>query len=58
MKRCLWFEEINAGQLFGNQWRAIAYCCPKCQTAISVQIDPVALKTDTVNEILRQLGKG
>lgn len=38
-------------------WKAISYNCPYCNTMLSVAIDPVALKTDTVNEILKALGK-
>jgi hypothetical protein len=41
--------EISAGEFFGNQWRAIKYCCPFCYVILSVQIDPVALKTDTID---------
>lgn len=41
----------------GSTFNALAYRCPHCQTILSVQIDPVALKTDTVNEILKALGQ-
>jgi len=36
-------------------WEAVAYLCPECHTIISMGIDPVALKTKTVNEILEML---
>lgn len=49
--------EITAGVLFGNQWRAVKYCCPHCNAILSVQIDPVALKTDIVDAVLSGLRK-
>jgi hypothetical protein len=42
----------------GTNWVGVAYCCPNCDVAISLAIDPVALKADTVGEVLRRLGKG
>ena len=37
-------------------WEAVAYLCPECHTILSVGMDPVALKTETVNEILETFG--
>lgn len=39
------------------KWEGLAYTCPHCQTILSVGIDPVALKTDTVNETVAQIAK-
>ncbi len=41
-----------------KSWKGIAYCCPMCGVAISVTIDQIVLKGDTVGEVLRGLGKG
>jgi len=41
----------------GKQWRGIKYYCPACGAILSVSIDPIAIKTDIVEEILRALGK-
>jgi hypothetical protein len=38
-------------------WKGISYQCPLCNTVLGVQIDPVALKTDIVDEIARRLPK-
>ena len=47
---------INAG--FGRpSWEGIAYLCQYCNTVLSVQIDPVSLKTDLINELLKALGR-
>jgi hypothetical protein len=40
-----------------NGWRCVSYCCPGCNTVLGVQIDPVALKTDTINGLLAALGR-
>ncbi|TLX12132.1 hypothetical protein [Rhizobium sp. MHM7A] len=52
------FEGIEARQNFGtNAWSSVSFLCPVCSTVIGVQIDPVAIKTDTVNAILNALKK-
>jgi hypothetical protein len=50
-------QQITASELFGQTWRAISYCCPLCNVILSVGIDPIALKADTVAEILKVLGR-
>jgi hypothetical protein len=36
---------------FGKSWNAISYQCPHCHTVLSVEIDPIALKSDIVGEV-------
>ena len=36
-------------------WEAVAYLCPECHTIISMGMDPVAVKTETISEILETL---
>lgn len=43
-------EEMTS-KAFMQEWRTIAYVCPKCRKIISTQIDPIAIKADIVNEI-------
>lgn len=45
---------VEAG-LGMKSWNGVAYLCPFCHTILSVAIDPIALKTDTVNEVLHGL---
>lgn len=40
-----------------RSWNGVNYLCPNCRTILSVGIDPVALKTDTVRDVLKGLGK-
>jgi endogenous inhibitor of DNA gyrase (YacG/DUF329 family) len=47
---------IKAQVPFGQtSWNAVSYNCPSCQTVLSVQIDPVAIKTDIVQELFQKL---
>lgn len=41
----------------GVVWHGVMYVCPnpQCQTILGVGMDPVALKTDTVNAVVRKL---
>ena len=38
-----------------NEWRGIAYICPFCQKILSVAIDPIAIKTDIVDDLFGRL---
>jgi hypothetical protein len=38
-------------------WNGLAYCCPSCGSVLSVAIDPIALKSDIVSEVVDELRK-
>jgi len=40
-------------------WKWVAYSCPNlmCAKIISVWIDPIAIKTDIINGVLKWLGR-
>ena len=44
----------------GGGWLGVAYVCPNlaCQTILGVGIDPIALKTDTINGVVKKLRGG
>jgi hypothetical protein len=46
--------DVNAS---GGDWHGVAYSCPWCQSALGVEIDPIALKTDIVNQLMQALRK-
>lgn len=50
-------KPIPAYNEFGTEWKWIAYTCPnvKCNAILSVWIDPIAIQTDTVNEVIKKL---
>jgi hypothetical protein len=52
------FKPMESRQSFGSKVvLSIAHTCPLCSSVLSVQVDPVALKTDTLNAIAKLLGK-
>lgn len=38
-----------------TSWKGVTYQCPSCQTILSVAIDPIAIKSDIVNDLLKKL---
>ena len=50
-------QEIPMHSLNGSQWRGISYACGSCGRVLSVAIDPVSLKSDTVDEVRAALGR-
>ena len=48
-------EALSSSSFMGIEWNTIAYTCPTCQKIISTQIDPIAIKTDIVNEIKNRI---
>ncbi len=47
-----------AGMPGGGDFNAISYSCPMCRKIVSVQIDPIAIKTDTVEGVVKELRRG
>ena len=51
-------ESVQARSGIGGEaWVGVNYLCPSCNTVLGTGIDPVALKTDTVAEIVAALRK-
>jgi transcription elongation factor Elf1 len=40
-----------------SKWKGIALSCMSCGTVLSVQIDPIAIKSDTLQELAALLRK-
>ena len=49
--------EFRTNDIGGPVWNGVSYKCPSCNTILSVSIDPAALKTVIVKEILARLGR-
>jgi hypothetical protein len=47
-------ESVN-GSSNSNQWNCISYSCPSCKTVLNVQIDPIALKADVIEGVIKKL---
>ncbi len=55
-KLVTWVNTMSADAKAGARtWRGVLYCCPFCSTVLGVQIDPVALKADIVDEVVKKL---
>jgi len=53
------FENIDvSGGIGGPTWRGISYKCPSCKTVLGVQIDPIALNSDLIDDLFTRLRKG
>lgn len=39
-----------------TSWQGVSYLCPSCNAVLSVAIDPISLKADTVSEIVDHMG--
>ena len=48
-------NEIEASVFMGAKWRTVTHNCPHCSTVLGCQIDPIAVKTDIVNTIMKGL---
>lgn len=46
---------ISVGVPGGSQFKGITYDCPHCKTVLSVMIDPIAIKTSTIAEIVKKV---
>lgn len=48
--------DVPARAFMGRtEWKAISFNCPLCNTVIGMQIDPIAIKTDIIDELMRKL---
>lgn len=41
-----------------DSYKAVVYCCPLCGSVLSAGIDPLALKADTVSDVIDELRQG
>jgi uncharacterized protein with PIN domain len=50
-------KEVKASVFLGTQWRGITYSCPHCQHVLSAGIDPIAIRSDIVQQVVAALRK-
>lgn len=48
-------ENIHITENFKNKWRGIILVCPQCRCVLGTAIDPIAIKTDIVEELFERL---
>lgn len=42
---------------FNVNVNVITHCCPSCSKILSAEVDPLAIKSDTVTELKRAIGR-
>lgn len=50
-------EHIDITENMRTKFHGISYLCPSCKKVLSVGIDPIAVKTDILEEIKREIQK-
>jgi hypothetical protein len=50
-------QPIEMGELMTSHYKGVMYVCPnmQCQMILGAGIDPIALKSDMVNEVVGKL---
>ena len=48
-------ETIGIGDFMTDRYKGVTYHCPSCNVVLGVQMDPISLRADTVNELLAKL---
>lgn len=52
------FEAVSIRQAFGvSGWKGVSYLCPNCKSILGVQIDPIAIRTEIVDQVVAELRK-
>lgn len=44
------------GHVEGSSWRVNTYSCESCGVVLGAELDPVALKTEILEELVKRLG--
>ena len=50
-------EAVEGRPPSGVKYACIAYSCPYCFKSLGIQMDPIAVKTDTINGVVKALKK-
>jgi hypothetical protein len=53
--KSLRIDGLKASAPLSMTWKAITYNCPLCNMILGCQIDPIAIKTDIINELEKRL---
>jgi len=49
---------LNLDVIGGKSYLGLSYSCPQCQTILSVQMDPIAVKAETITDLVAALRTG
>jgi hypothetical protein len=48
-------SSVSLNDVTIGDWRGVSYSCPLCFAVLSIAIDPVALKSDTIDGVAAEL---
>lgn len=48
-------ESIDLKHMSGGSYQGVVYSCPSCSSAISAEVDFLALKSDIINGVVAKL---
>ena len=48
-------EAIQVARGAETRFKGVSFTCPKCNVVLGVSLDPLALVSDTVNQVVRRL---
>ena len=51
-------EDVPVTVGFQPRWNGSSFICPFCNTILGVGLDPISLKADIVNEVVKRLKTG
>lgn len=57
--RSVVIEYVDVVEGLMPKWKGVSYLCPNpaCRVVLGVSIDPIAIKTDIVDNIIERLGR-
>lgn len=50
-------KDLDANHPNDRGYKAVALACPSCNAILAAQIDPVAIRTETVDQVVAELRK-
>ncbi len=56
--RSAFVEPLDIKEGLQSRWRGVSFSCEHCRAVLSVGIDPIAIKSDIVKDLLKALGRG
>ncbi len=52
------YEAIDVNEGFTPAYHGVSFFCPSCHCVLGVGLDPIALKADIVNAVVKRLQAG
>lgn len=51
------FHPTTSVSSTGVELRTVCFACPSCEKLLGIQLDPIALRTETINGVVNALQK-